>query len=208
MSRSILFSSIALLPLIVGPVAYAAAPDQPGHQSPAPGTTNDTMSAVKDTAGHAVGLISAEMISSLKGFAAEAATTDMYEVAAAKIAVERSTRADVKAFARKMIAAHTKTTATLKGLLAHHKDIMPPTAVDDRRQAMLDELRGAKAEDFDGRYVAQQINAHNEALILMQGYAKSGDDKAVKSFANKTAAAVQMHLNMANKLDKALAKHA
>jgi putative membrane protein len=201
-----LFSSIALLPVALATPSLSAPPDQPGHQSPAPGTTNDTMSAVKDAAGHAVGLISAEMTTTLKGFATEAATSDMYEVAAAKIAVERSSNTDVKAFATKMIAAHTETSAKLKALLISGKNVALPAAVDDRRQGMLDELRGAKAADFDGRYIAQQVDAHKEALILMQGYAKSGDDKAVKSFANKTAAAVQMHLNMAQKLDNQLSK--
>jgi putative membrane protein len=37
---------------------------------------------------------------------------------------------------------------------------------------MLDNLRGAEEEDFDGRYLEQQENAHKEALILMRGYAR------------------------------------
>jgi putative membrane protein len=202
-----LFSSIALLPIALGPTAAVAAPpDQPGHTSPAPGTSNDTASAVKDTASHAVGVVTNEMTSSLKGFATEAAVSDMFEVAAAKVAVERSTNADAKAFANKMITAHTETTAQLKALLVSHKDVVPPATLDNRHQGMLDELRGAKAEDFDGRYMAQQVDAHKEALILMQGYAKDGDDPKVKSFANKTAGAVQMHLNMAEKLDTKLSK--
>jgi putative membrane protein len=204
MRRSLLFSSIALLPAILAVDAVAVPPNQPGHQTPAPGTTNDTMSAVKDAAGHAVGMISAEMTSTLKGFATEAATSDMYEVAAANIALQRSSNPDVKSFASQMAAAHTETTNKLKALLASHKDITPPATVDTRRQAMLDELHGAKAADFDGRYISQQVYAHREALTLMQGYAKSGDDKAVKSFANKTSGTVQQHLNMAEKLDRQL----
>jgi putative membrane protein len=184
----------------------APAPEQPGHQSPAPGTANDTVSAVKDATGHAVGVISAEMTSTLNAFAPEAAKSDMFEIAAARIALERSKNSEVRDFASQMVAAHTETSDKLKALLVSHKDIGMPTAVDDRRQGMLDELRGAKAEDFDGRYISQQVYAHQEALILMQGYAKSGDDKAVKSFANSTAKAVQKHLNMAHKLDDALAK--
>jgi putative membrane protein len=201
-----LFWSIALLPIALGPSAVAAPPDQPGHTSPAPGTANDTMSAVKDTAGHAVGVVSAEMTSSLKGFATEAATSDMYEIAAAKVAIERSNNADVKAFANKMITAHTETTAQLKVLLVSHKDITPPAVLDSRRQSMLDELRAAKAADFNGRYMAQQVDAHKEALILMRGYAKDGDDKAVKDFAAKTTPKIQMHLDMAQKLDTQLSK--
>jgi len=192
--------SVAAL-LSASPLALAAPPDQPGHQSPAPNTANDTMSAVKDTTGHVVGTASAEMTTSLKGFVDAAAVSDMYEVEAGKIAVERSKSADVKQFAGKMITAHTGTTDTLKATLTRiNAAVTPPSTLDNRHQGMIDELRGAKDEDFDGRYLAQQVDAHNEALILMRGYAKDGDTKDVKTFANKTQKAVQMHLNMAQKL--------
>jgi putative membrane protein len=206
MNRSLLFSSVLLLPVALASSATAAPPDQPGHQSPAPGTTNNTVSAVKDATRHVAGLISVEMTSTLKGFATEAATSDMYEVAAAQVALDRSKNADVKAFAGQMVTAHSATSAKLKSLLASHKDIALPTAVDNRRQGLLDELRGAKAEDFDGRYISQQVYAHQEALLLMQGYAKSGDTPSVKAFAHETEKAVQTHLNMAHKLDNQLAR--
>lgn len=192
--------SVALL-IGASTFALAAPPDQPGHQSPAPNTSNDTMSAVKDTAGHAVGTISAEMTTSLKGFVDAAAVSDMYEVEAGKIALQRSQDAGVKAFAQKMVAAHTGTTTELKSTLTRiNASVTPPSTLDNRHQGMIDELRGAKDADFDGRYLAQQVDAHNEALTLMQGYAKDGDTKDVKTFANKTSKAVQMHLNMAQKL--------
>ena len=79
---------------------------------------------------------------------------------------------------------------------------------DYRRQGMLDDLRGAKAQDFDHRYIVQQIAAHREADILMRGYAKSGDNRAVKEFAATTDRAVKMHLSMAEKLDKKMDKTA
>jgi putative membrane protein len=65
---------------------------------------------------------------------------------------------------------------------------------------MIDELRGAKAEDFDNRYLSQQIDAHKEALILIRGYAKDGDVATVQQFAAKTAPVVQQHLDMAQNL--------
>ncbi len=195
MKQFLLLSAAALF---AGTAALADPPDQPGHQSPAPNTTNDTMSAVKDATGHAVGVISAEMTSKVKDFVPAAAVSDMYEVEAAKIAEQRSQNADVKAFARKMIQAHTQTTRALKAILATAKiEVTPPASLDDRRQGMIDELRGAKDADFDGRYMSQQIDAHNEALILMRGYAKDGDNADVKAFAAKTATAVQEHLDMA-----------
>jgi putative membrane protein len=194
-----LLISTSLVVLMSG-AAYAAPADQPGHKSPAPGTNSEAMSAVEDTTAGAVGTISAEMTHTTKGFATAAAVSDMYEVAAAKVALRRSQQSDVKEFARKMVEAHTDTTSKLKGLLP--AGVTPPAHVDDRRQGMLDNLRGAKATDFDHRYAVQQVAAHREADILMRGYAKDGDNPAIKSFAGDTDQDVKMHLSMARDLAK------
>jgi putative membrane protein len=200
MQKNLLLATAAAF-VLIGSSVLADPTDQPGHASPAPGTTSDTASAVKDTARHVSGTISAEMTSTLAGFVTAAATSDMYEVEAGKIAEDRAQNPDVKAFAEKMVKAHTATTEKLKALLADtHASAAPPAHLDDRRQGMIDELRGAKAADFDGRYLSQQIDAHKEALILMKGYAKDGDVAAIKKFAGKTAPVVQMHLNMAQHL--------
>ena len=207
MPKRILLSAVAVSSILLTGSTFAAAPDQPGHTSPAPGTTNDAASTVKDTAGHVVGDVSAEMTTTLKGFVDAAAISDMYEVEAGQIAEMRARNAKVKAFARKMVKAHTETTKKLKSILAslngNVTPVTPPAHLDDRRQGMIDELRGARAADFDNRYLSQQVDAHKEALILMKGYAKDGDVAPVKAFAAETAPVVQMHLAMAQPLYEA-----
>lgn len=187
---------------LVAGVALAAPADRPGHESPKPGTNSETMSAVKDTTAGMVGTVSAEMTTTTKGFVTAAATSDMYEVTAGKIALQRAQSPDVKAFAQKMVDAHTMTTEKLKSILASNNiNVTPPAHVDNRRQGMLDDLRGAKAADFDHRYISQQIAAHKEADILFRGYAKSGDNAAVKDFAATTDKDIKMHLSMAQQLN-------
>ncbi|HKB96180.1 MAG TPA: DUF4142 domain-containing protein [Rhizomicrobium sp.] len=199
--RHALLGAASALFLMAGG-AFAAPADRPGHESPKPGTNSETMSAVKDTTAGLIGQVSAEMTTTTKGFVAAAATSDMYEVTAGKIAVQRAQSPGVKEFAQKMVDAHTETTDKLKGIIASNNiNVTPPAHVDNRRQGMLDDLRGAKAQDFDHRYVAQQIAAHKEADILMRGYAKDGDNAAIKDFARTTDKAVKMHLHMAQKLD-------
>jgi putative membrane protein len=147
------------------------------------------------------------MTTTAKDFAEAAAISDMYEVEAGKIAGQRGQNTSVKDFAAKMVTAHTGTTEKLQTALAGaHPEITLPAHVDDRRQGMLDELRGAKDADFDGRYIAQQIDAHKEALILMQGYAKNGDTASLKKLAAKSAPVVQTHLNVAEKIQSTLNK--
>lgn len=204
MKRTLLGAS-ALAVLLAGPVAFAAPADQPGHKSPKPGTNSETMSAAEDSTAGLVGKVSAEVTSTTKGFVNAAAIIDMYEVAAGKIALYRAQAQGVKDFARKMIDAHAKTTETLKGIIAGNNiKASLPAHVDDRRQGMLDNLRGASAADFDHRYVTQQIAAHEEADILFRGYAKDGDNAAVRNFAAKTDADIRDHIDMARQLDHAM----
>lgn len=200
MKHALLGAASALV-LMTG-AAMAAPADQPGHKSPAPGANSETMSAMEDATAGMVGKVSAEMTSTTKGFVTAAAISDMYEVTAGKIALQRASSPEVKAFARKMVDAHTATTAKLKGIIAGNKiAVTPPAHVDDRRQGMLDNLRGATAADFDHRYVTQQVAAHTEADILFRGYAKDGDNAAIKDFAAATDKDIKMHLSMARKLD-------
>ena len=198
MQRRLLGAASALCLL----AATAHAADNDKAASPKPGTRSETMSAVKDSASAMVGTISAEMTSTTKGFVTAAATSDMYEVQAGQIAEQRASSAAVKDFAAEMVKAHTGTTEKLKSIIAaNHIDVTPPASLDTRRQSMIDDLKGAKAADFDHRYLEQQEAAHKEARILMRGYAKDGDNAAVKKFAATTLPAVEHHLKMVEDLE-------
>ena len=198
-----------ILPLVAVAVVALSVPvladstDQPGHQSPPPGSANDSVSTVKDAASVAVGTVSAAMTSTLQSFTDEAANLDMYEVEAGKIAQERSNKADIKAFAGKMIDAHTASTDKLKSILKDiGSDVQPPAHLDNRRQGLIDDLRAAKAADFDARYASQAVDVHREAKLLMDGYQKNGDVPQMKKFAAATDPVVQSHLDMAEGLYK------
>ena len=197
-----LLGATSALCLLMSASAFAADVDQPGHQSPAPGTSNETMSAVKDITAGAIGQVAAHMISDTRGFVNAAATSDMYEVEAGKIAESRGQAKAVRDLAAKMVKAHTQSTDKLKGVLADNAiAVTLPAHVDDRRQGMLDDLRGAKDEDFDHRYLAQQEAAHKEAQILLKGYADTGDNAALKTFAAEIRPIVNDHLAMIQALE-------
>ena len=129
------------------------------------------------------------------------AINDMYEVAAGKIALERARSPGVKAFAQKMVDGHTETTARLKATIRNNNvNVTLPDRMDARRRGLLDDLRGAKGDDFDHRYLVQQVAAHKEADILIHRYAKVGKINAIRDFAAKTDRVVEMHLTMARDL--------
>lgn len=199
--RTQLLIGTAVLALSFGLTAANAA------DKPAPGSKSEAVSATKDKLNHAIGVVSAEMTSSTDGFVTAAAMSDMYEVQAASIATSRTHNKMVSEFARTMTTAHTKTTDQLKSLLAKENiKTAIPASLDTRHQSLISDLNGASDADFDGRYMAQQVDAHNEALIVMRGYHKSGDNKALKKFAGTVENAVKMHLSMATRVSKNVEK--
>ncbi len=108
----------------------------------------------------------------------------------------RAQSPDVKGLAKMMVMDHTKAGQEMdKALKASGLSLAPPAGLDDRRKGMLQNLKAAGDSDFDLAYLHQQLAAHMEALTLMNGYAKDGDDASLKAFAAQTAPVVQKHLD-------------
>jgi putative membrane protein len=134
-------------------------------------------------------------------FIKEAATSDMLEIEAAKIAQQKG-NADEKKFAEQMITDHTKTSDELKGMVPADMKSAMPARLDDSSQKKLDKLRDTKPEDFASEYDPMQVSAHKDAVSLFERYAKGGEDPKLKDWAGKTLPALQHHLEMAQALDK------
>jgi putative membrane protein len=129
-------------------------------------------------------------------FANAAASTDAYEIAAAKLAKTKATNGDLKDFAEMMITDHTASTAKLKAVAAKADPaITPDAALTVDQKAFIATLESATGADFDAAYKSQQIAAHQKALGAMQGYAASGSVPSLKDFASDTAPVVQKHLD-------------
>lgn len=134
-------------------------------------------------------------------FIKEAATSDMLEIEAAKVAQQKG-NAEEKQFAQQMITDHTKTSSELKGMVPADMKSAMPTALDDSSQKKLDKLRDTSPEDFAEQYDPIQVSAHKDAVSLFERYAKGGEDPKLKDWAGRTLPALQHHLEMAQALDK------
>jgi putative membrane protein len=135
-------------------------------------------------------------------FVKKATVSDMYEIGAGHIAETKATSADVKTFASRMITDHTKSSDALKAILSKKGHTVAPPPLDAKHKAMLNKLRGASAQDFDSLYAQQQIQAHQEAVMLFTSEQQSGTDPDIKNFAAQTLPVIQQHLSMAQQLPK------
>ena len=96
-----------------------------------------------------------------------------------------------------MVTDHTKSTAMVKAAaMKSGMPAMPPPPLRPDQQQMLTQLQATSGADFDRTYVSQQLQAHQEALTLQQGFAKGGDDRNLKAAAAQIVPVVQMHLSM------------
>jgi putative membrane protein len=134
-------------------------------------------------------------------FVKEVAMSDMTEIAAAKIGLERG-NAEEKAFSAQMIADHTKTSEELKAMVPADAKAAIPAALDSSSQSKIDKLKNAKPDDFSSEFDSMQVSAHKDAVSLFERYAKGGEDAKLKGWSDKTLPALKHHLEMAQNLGK------
>ncbi|WP_316831702.1 DUF4142 domain-containing protein [Pedobacter aquatilis] len=189
-----LFYAMALTAAVIGFQACSGGNKDAKENADSLNMAKDTTSNVAATGGIAVPEEDAK-------FATTAAVGGMAEVELGKMALEKSSNAQVKEFATMMVNDHGKANSELK-MIAEAKNITLPTTVDDEHMKKMDELSKKQGKDFDKAYVDAMVDGHKSTLDLMQKEAKDGMDAELKTFAGKTTPVVQAHLEMINKIKK------
>jgi putative membrane protein len=134
-------------------------------------------------------------------FIKAAAQTDEFERQEGRIAETRASDPRVRAFGRTMVRDHTKTTAALKAAIRKAGMKVPPLPpLSDEETRNIAALNGLKGAAFDRAYIGQQVQTHQTALGVMQGYAAGGQNPVLRQAAADTVPIVQHHLAMAKTL--------
>ncbi|MFI5453711.1 DUF4142 domain-containing protein [Pedobacter sp. UC225_61] len=136
-------------------------------------------------------------------FAGKAAVGGMAEVEFGKIALSKSTNAEVKAFAEMMVNDHGKANEELK-TIATSKNIALPTSLDEEHTKKMNDLNKLTGRDFDKEYVNAMVDGHKKTLDLMEKEAKDGKDAELRAFASKTAPIVKAHLDKIQKINDSM----
>lgn len=132
-------------------------------------------------------------------FVEDASAKGIAEVEAGKLAQEKATASDVKAFADKMVKDHSQANEKLKAIAATKKlEVSDDAALMDKAKAMILELRSAKS--FDQAYANNQVKAHEATIELFKTYVNEGTDADLKAFAQKTLPTLEHHLTEAKAL--------
>lgn len=169
---------------------------------------NEAVDKAQDTVSAPVGQTSAAVMGGnmVSAYVPAAVMGDMYEIQAADIALERGTRADVKALAKMIKTDHTAASVALKAMApTAAPGVAVPADLDQRRKGLVDNLRSAGVADFDKVYIDQQVAAHQEAVTLHRGFSDNSDAPPLAEHARTVLPKIEAHLQKAQEIQKAIA---
>ena len=185
-----------------------SSPDMVSPGSLAPDlTTRDAVPAASDESLPDTSIITAATSGKSAGtdsFVTTAASANAFEIQTSRMAEKEAAAKDVRTFAKEMIRDHERIGKHFEAALGKGK-LAPPSGptLSTEDQSKLEELNGLKGKEFDAKYVELQAAAHHDAVALFSGYAKSGDNKALRSFAKDTLPVLEMHEKHIDRLEKA-----
>lgn len=132
-------------------------------------------------------------------FVMDAAQGGMVEVELGRLASERATNAEVKAFARRMVDDHTTANERLKQV-AQEKNVTLPTELAAEHKQHRDKLSQATGAEFDRLYMSHMVKDHEKTVAEFEKETKNGQDPAVRAFAQQTLPTLREHLQMTHQL--------
>jgi putative membrane protein len=130
-------------------------------------------------------------------FVTKTADGNQDEIQLAQLATERSSNADVKSFAQRLVDDHTKLASELSSLASSKNVKLDKESGQSRTYKRLAKASGS---DFDREFVEQMIDEHEKDIKAFKDRADDAKDSELKQFAASHLATLQDHLQMAQNL--------
>jgi putative membrane protein len=121
---------------------------------------------------------------------------DNYRAAAGGLAMTKSPSQDVRDFGRALWADSIEDSRNLQWVLDQTEPhVFLPTTVSPQYMFVIDELLPVSGDEFDRRFIAQQVASLTQALALAQAYARYGDDFDLKEYARRSVPTIKARLD-------------
>jgi putative membrane protein len=134
-----------------------------------------------------------------KMFVRNAAQGGLAEVELGKLAAEKGSSEDVKAFGKRMVEDHTKLNQDI-AQLADSIGARVPKKMDKDQQAEYDKLNSLSGEDFDREYITFMVKDHHSDLREFRMEASSTSDPDLKTAVDNGARVIREHMIAADKM--------
>ncbi|WP_419698787.1 DUF4142 domain-containing protein [Mucilaginibacter sp. NFX135] len=134
-------------------------------------------------------------------FVTQASSSNMFEIAAGNLAVQKSANADVKAFGNHMVIDHGQA-GTEMATLASQKGWIVPTAMSTKEQNNYNMLAALSGTAFDKQFATMMVTSHQETISLFQKAAGDSGvpDADLRGFASGKLPTLKEHLTDAQTL--------
>jgi putative membrane protein len=159
-----------------------------------------SMSMAQDTA------TTAESSASAKEFVEKAGTSGLAEVEMGELGAQKATSGQVKAFAKRMVADHTKANQELLAAIKG-KGVQVPSTRTAMHNATMEKFQQQDAgKNFDRDYMEQMVEDHKADVELFESAADDEKlDLDLRSYAKKTLLTLRDHLKQAQTIESKLA---
>jgi putative membrane protein len=132
-------------------------------------------------------------------FVRRASSAGLTEIALGKLAATQASSDDVKKFAARMVADHTKSNEDL-GKLAGSKGVQIAIAPEPAQQQLIDRMKDLEGARFDREYADAAVRDHKLTSGLYELEATKGQDVEIREFARKSLPMLKEHENLADSL--------
>ena len=127
-------------------------------------------------------------------FAVRAAQSGLAEIQLGKMAAEKASDPDLRAFGQQMVDDHTKANDQLSSVTHQAKMTLPDT-MNARDQATYDRLSQLSGTEFDKAYAADMVRDHERDVKEFHKEVNNGKDPKIRNFASQTLPVLQRHLD-------------
>jgi putative membrane protein len=150
--------------------------------------------------------IAGTMVPVDEAFALFMASSSLAEIEGARLVLKSTKNAELVEFAQKLIRDHTRMGDELRRSVAPHGLKLPATPTG-RHADMVTKLAGVAAPERDEAFIRRfGIDAHKEAITLVERHVGEGKDAQLKRYAEQALATLREHLSAAHKLAYATAR--
>ena len=166
--------------------------------------SNTSTQGQMDTSSASANNASAQPVSdSAKQFMMAAASGGNTEVMASQVALTMAKNDRVKNFANMMVNDHTQANNELKSM-ATRMNVTLPDSVMPKQHDELETLRKTSGKNFDKEYMDMMVKDHKETVAKFQKASQNLDNNDLKTWASNTLPKLQMHLDSAQAIQKAV----
>jgi putative membrane protein len=149
---------------------------------------------------------SAQSSASVKEFVEKAGTSGLAEVEMGELGVQKAKNGQVKAFAKRMVADHTKANQELLTAIKG-KGVQVPSSRTAMHKATVEKFQQQDAgKNFDRDYMEQMVEDHKADVELFEAAADDEKfDLDLRSYAKRTLPTLRDHLKQAQTIQSKLA---